>query len=98
MEIKKSKTDNNLNIELDGRLDTMTSPELERVLTESLEEVELLTLDLQNLSYLSSAGLRVILQAQKRMSKQGKMIVKNVDDIVMEVFEVTGFVDILTIE
>jgi anti-anti-sigma factor len=96
--IMKTANGENLSINLEGRLDTITSPYLEAELKASLNGVTKLELDFSKLEYLSSAGLRVILSAQKLMNKQGKMIVKNVNSIIMEVFEVTGFVDILTIE
>jgi len=83
---------------LGGRLDTTTAPELERALKESLPGVSELTLDLKGLEYISSAGLRVLLAAQKAMKNQGKMKIKNVNETIMEIFEVTGFTDILTIE
>lgn len=83
---------------LEGRLDTTTAPELEAVLKESLNGVGALVLDMEGLVYLSSAGLRVILGAQKQMNRQGNMVVRYVNDTIMEVFEVTGFTDILTIE
>lgn len=82
---------------LEGRLDTTTAPLLEAEVKGGLEGVEHLILDLEKLDYLSSAGLRVILAAQKQMNKQGKMEVRKVNETVMEVFEVTGFTDILTI-
>ena len=83
---------------LEGRLDTTTAPDLEQKLRASLDGVSELTLDLEKLEYISSAGLRVLLAAQKLMSKKGEMKVKNVNEAVSEVFEVTGFSDILTIE
>jgi anti-sigma B factor antagonist len=83
---------------LEGRLDTITSPELETELKSSLDEVTELILDFEKLEYISSAGLRVLLSAQKLMMKQGSMKVIHVTETVMEIFEVTGFVDILTIE
>jgi anti-sigma B factor antagonist len=83
---------------LEGRLDTITAPQLEAELNESIHEITELEMDFTNLEYLSSAGLRIILAAQKVMNKQGKMVIKNVNSTIMEVFEVTGFVDILTIE
>lgn len=98
MTITKKKENTALTIALEGRLDTTTAPELERALNENLDGVECLTMDLGELAYLSSAGLRVLLSAQKKMNKQGKMVVKNVNETVLEVFEVTGFTDILTIE
>lgn len=85
-------------IALEGRLDTSTAPELEAELNASLDGITDLTLDLAQLLYLSSAGLRVILAAQKRMNKQGSMMVTHVCDEIMEVFEITGFVDILNIQ
>ena len=83
---------------LEGRLDTVTSPELEKTLADALSDVKELTFDLANLEYVSSAGLRVLLLAQKTMNAQGKMTVRNVGETVNEIFEVTGFSDILTIE
>ena len=98
MEIKQTKNDKELLIALEGRLDTMTAPQLEAELRGSLNGVEALTLDLEKLEYISSAGLRVLLSAQKTMAKQGKMKLIHVNETVMEVFEVTGFTDFLTIE
>ena len=98
MNINQIKDGNTLTISLVGRLDTTTAPELEEVLKEALEGVEDLCFDLEKLEYISSAGLRVLLQAQKTMNKQGTMKVKNAGEIIMEIFEVTGFTDILTIE
>lgn len=98
MTITTTRNGNALTLQLEGRLDTTTSPQLEAELSASLDGVTQLTLDLQQLAYLSSAGLRVILSAQKRMNKQGQMVVRHVNETIMEVFEVTGFVDILTIE
>lgn len=98
MEIIKQKDGNKLDIKLVGRLDTRTAPELSETLKDELDGVEELTFDLSELIYISSAGLRIILSAQKIMNKQGTMKVTNVQDIVMEVFESTGFLDILTIE
>lgn len=98
MTIKKTKQDDALTLALEGRLDTTTAPDLEAELNKSLDDIKTLVLDLDGLKYISSAGLRVVLGAQKRMTKQGQMIIKNVNEVVMEVFEVTGFVDILTIE
>ena len=87
-----------LTVKVTGRLDTTTAPELEASLNESYNGVTKLVLDFASLEYLSSAGLRVLLQAQKTMNKQGEMIIKNVNETINEIFEVTGFVDILTIE
>lgn len=98
MTIETNKNGNALALSLEGRLDTTTAPELDETLKGSLEGVNDLTLDLKELEYLSSAGLRVLLSAQKRMSKQGTMTVKNVNDTIMEIFEITGFADILTIQ
>lgn len=98
MTITTTRNGSALTLQLEGRLDTTTSPQLEAELSASLDGVTQLTLDLQQLAYLSSAGLRVILSAQKRMNKQGQMVVRHVNETIMEVFEVTGFVDILTIE
>lgn len=83
---------------LEGRLDTMSAPELEQTLKEALPGLSALTLDLEKLDYVSSAGLRVFLSAQKAMNGQGKMTVCHVNETVMEIFDVTGFTDILTIE
>lgn len=86
-------------IALDGRLDTNTAPDLEKKLGTQLESVDSLVLDLEKLRYISSAGLRVLLAAQKKMNaKKGKMVIRHVNEMNMEVFEVTGFLDILTIE
>lgn len=98
MTITKNKNDNFLTLKLEGRLDTTTAPQLENELSENLDGVTELTIDFAELSYISSAGLRVLLATQKRMNKQGSMKLINVNEIVMEVFEITGFVDILTIE
>lgn len=98
MTITTTRNGSALTLQLEGLLDTTTSPQLEAELSASLDGVTQLTLDLQQLAYLSSAGLRVILGAQKRMNKQGQMVVRHVNETIMEVFEVTGFVDILTIE
>ena len=97
MTIKQDKTGSVLTLALEGRLDTMTSPMLEEVIN-NLDDVKELVLDLEKTEYVSSAGLRVMLKAQKCMSLQGSMKVIHVNDIVMEVFEVTGFSEILTIE
>lgn len=82
---------------LEGRLDTSTAPQLEKEI-QGLDDVTCLRLDFEKLDYLSSAGLRVILIAQKKMNRCGEMIISHVNETIMEVFEVTGFVDILTIE
>ena len=87
-----------LKMALEGRLDTMTAPELEAEMNQNLENAESLTLDFSKLDYISSAGLRVLLSAHKIMSSKGGMKVTHVNEIVSEVFEVTGFADILTVE
>ena len=97
MIIEKKQNGTALTIELEGRLDTTTAPELEKELN-ALGSVNELTLDFGKLEYISSAGLRVLLAAHKIMSRKGGMKVTNVNEIVNEVFEVTGFSDILTIE
>ena len=98
MNITEKSNGNQLCISLEGRLDTTTAPELEKVLSGSLEGVTELTFDMGALDYLSSAGLRILLGTQKRMNKQGSMRVVKVNETIMEIFEVTGFADILTIE
>ena len=98
MTITKELNGTALKIVLEGRLDTMTAPELERVLNQDLGTVENLTMDFSKLDYISSAGLRVLLSAHKAMSGKGGMKITNVNEIVQEVFDVTGFADILTIE
>lgn len=97
MTINKALEGTKLMISLEGRLDTTTSPELEVELKQGLNGITELTFDFEKLEYISSAGLRILLTAQKVMNKQGSMIVKNVNDVIDEVFEVTGFSDILTI-
>ena len=98
LNIKKTAEGSALNLALEGRLDTTTSPQLEAELKSSLDGVSALTFDLAALEYISSAGLRVLLSAQKIMNKQGEMKVIHVNDVISEIFEVTGFTDILTIE
>ena len=98
MTIEKILNGSELTIALTGRLDTANAPRLEAELKESLPGVERLVLDFAQLDYLSSAGLRVLLGAQKTMNRQGEMIVRSVNETIAEIFEVTGFVDILTIE
>ncbi len=97
MNIVKTQNGNALTVALEGRLDTMTAPELEAALKDALAGVEELTFDLEKLDYISSAGLRVLLSTQKTMNKQGSMQVLHANEIIMEIFEVTGFTDILTI-
>ena len=98
MNINKIKNGSELTIALEGRLDTTTAPQLEEELKVALPGVTTLTWDMSSLAYLSSAGLRVLLAAQKQMNKQGSMKVTNVNETIMDIFEVTGFVDVLTIE
>lgn len=98
MKITKTQNAATLTVALEGRLDTTTAPELEAELKVSLDDVSELIIDMENLDYISSAGLRVLLSAQKVMMKKGEMKVIHVNDTVMEIFEVTGFSDILTIE
>jgi anti-sigma B factor antagonist len=98
MTINKDLKGTELIISLEGRLDTITAPELEKELNASLNGVQALTFDFDKLEYISSAGLRVLLAAQKCMNKQGTMVVKNVNETISEIFEVTGFNDILTIQ
>ena len=98
MTINKQKDGSVLTIAVQGRLDTTIAPDLEKEIKSGLDGVTELIMDFEKLDYISSAGLRVLLSAQKAMSKQGAMKVIHVSDLVMEVFEVTGFTDILTIE
>lgn len=98
MTIAKNLNGTTLTLALEGRLDTTTAPQLETEVRDSLSGVTQLILDFTALEYISSAGLRVVLSAQKAMNKQGSMVVRGVNEYVMEVLEVTGFADILTIE
>lgn len=98
MNINIIKNEKNLTFELEGRLDTTTAPQLESELKKNLDGIEFLVLDFSKLEYLSSAGLRVLLSSQKTMNTQGKMVIKNVNSTIMDIFEVTGFSEILTIE
>ena len=98
MTINRELKGNKLTLSLEGRLDTTTAPELERVVEQELGGVTELVVDLEKLEYISSAGLRVLLAAHKKMKGQGPMTVLHPNEIVMEVFNVTGFTDILTIE
>ena len=97
LNIESKKNAAELTVTLCGRLDTNTAPELEKTLNASLDGVETLFIDMEQLDYISSAGLRVLLAAQKTMNKQGEMKVLHVNETIMEIFEVTGFSDILTI-
>lgn len=98
MEIIKTLEGNVLNVALVGRLDTLTAPELEKEMSEAYEGITELNLDFKKLDYVSSAGLRVLLVMQKNMNKKGCMTIFNVNDQIAEVFDITGFVDILTIK
>jgi len=98
MNIEKNRQGNELQVVLEGRLDTVSAPDLDAVVKNELLGVDTFILDLKKLQYTSSAGLRVILIAQKTMNKQGKLILKNVSEAVMEVFEMTGLSDLITIE
>lgn len=98
MNISTKLDGSRLTVSLEGRLDTGSAPQLEGVLRENLRGVTALEMDFAGLAYISSAGLRVLLSAMKLMKKQGDMVVRNVNETVMEVFEITGFADMLTIE
>ena len=98
MNITTQKNNGSLTVSIEGRLDTATSPELDAELKAQFPEITELIIDMEKLEYLSSAGLGVLLSAQKIMNKQGSMTVKNVNETIMEIFEITGFSDILTIE
>lgn len=98
MEILKLREGETLKVDLIGRLDTTTGPELENSLKEDLDDVSELILDFEKLDYVSSAGLRVLLVLQKKMNKQGSMVIRNASESIIEVFDITGFIDILTIE
>ena len=97
MNIEKKTSGSTLNIALEGRLDTTTAPQLDAELKSSLSGITELNMDFEKLEYLSSAGLRVLLSAQKVMNHHGEMTISHVNEMIMEVFEVTGFIDILTI-
>ena len=98
MTIEKLLEDGKLTIKVVGRIDSTTAPELEESMKESIEGVTDLTFDFEGLEYISSAGLRVLLVGQKTMNTQGEMRVINANESVKEIFEVTGFNDILTVE
>ena len=98
MTIEKKMNNESAILIVSGRLDTQTAPELEKELDSVLADIKELTFDFANLEYVSSAGLRVILKAQKAMNAQGTMKLTGVNDSIMEVFDITGFLDILTIE
>ncbi len=98
MNITKMRDEDKLTIKLDGRLDTNTAPDLEEGLKRDLPVIKELVLDFGELRYISSAGLRIVLSTQKKMKNRGKMVIKNVNDLIMEVLEATKFVDVLTIK
>lgn len=98
MTIDKNIEGTKTQLKISGRLDTSTAPELETTIDACISGVEDLIIDFEGLEYVSSAGLRVILKAQKIMNKQGSMKIINVNDTIMEVFDITGFADVLTIE
>ena len=98
LNIVKERRDDALTVKLEGRLDTTTAPELEGALRDELSEVKALVFDLSGLEYISSAGLRVLLSTQKTMNRQGSMKLIGVKETIMEIFSITGFCDILTIE
>lgn len=98
MEINKTKNGSSLNVAAEGRIDTVTAPEFESDVKAELNGVTALTLDFEKVNYISSAGLRVLLSLQKIMNKQGTMTVKNVNETVNDIFEVTGFSEILNVE
>ena len=98
MDINITREDTTLTVALDGRLDTLTAPQLEDKLEDSIEGVEKLVFDLEKLQYISSAGLRVLLSAMQIMEEQGELKVRNARPEVMDVFEVTGFIDYLSFE
>ena len=98
MTITKITEGNTLTVMLEGRLDTVTTPELEKELMGALDDIQELTFDFEKLSYISSAGLRVLLSSQKIMNTKGIMKVVHVNENIMDIFEATGFTDILTIE
>ena len=98
MNIEKQLNEKKLDLKVSGRLDTTTAPDLEKELLDQLKDVEELCIDFSDLEYIPSAGLRVLLSAQKTMNKQGSMELTGVNDTIMEIFEVTGFNEILTIK
>lgn len=99
MKIEKNKNNNVMTLSISGRLDTLTAPDLEKEIEElSSTDVTELVIDMKELEYTSSAGLRALLKAQKLMNEKGKMEIINVNETIMEVFEITGFSDILSIK
>ena len=98
MKIEMKRNAQEMMMEVEGRLDTITAPTLDNAINENIQDIETLILDFSGLEYISSAGLRVLLGTQKKMQKRGSMKVINVCAEIMDVFEMTGFADILTIE
>lgn len=98
MTLTKQENGNELIIVLEGRLDTTTAPQVETEVNAIPDSVNSLVFDFEKLEYISSAGLRVLLSAQKLMNKQGNMVIRNVSESIVEVFDITGFSDILTVE
>ncbi|MBQ1660617.1 MAG: STAS domain-containing protein [Clostridia bacterium] len=98
MTINKIKNGNKITIAVAGRIDTNTAPQLEKAVDEVINDAKILIFDFKELAYISSVGLRVLLSAQKTMNKQGSMKVINVNESIMEIMEITGFTDILTIK
>lgn len=98
LDVKKNLEGSDLEFVLTGRLDTITAPQLEEEVKASIDDISKLVFDFDGLAYISSAGLRVLLSAQKTMNEKGSMVVRNVSDEIREIFDVTGFSDILTIE
>ena len=98
MSINKEKNGSELVLTLEGRLDTTTAPMLEKELKQEIGGVNLLIMNFAGVEYISSAGLRVLLAAQKVMNRQGQMIIRSVNDTIADIFEITGFSDVLTVE
>ncbi len=98
MIITKTKEGNSLTVALEGRMDANSAPQLDEALKEEMDGITKLTIDLKNLAYTSSAGLRVLLLAQKTMNKKGGMVIRNVSEDIMEIFDMVGFTDLLNIE
>ena len=98
MEIRTARNNSELTVELEGRLDTLTSPDLEERLDEELDGIEKIVFDLENLEYISSAGLRVLIRVYHMMEDKGDMLIRNVTPDVMDVFEITGIIDVFDFE
>ncbi len=98
MIITKTKEGNSLTVALEGRMDANSAPQLDEALKEEMDGITELTIDLKKLAYTSSAGLRVLLLAQKTMNKKGGMVIRNVSEDIMEIFDMVGFTDLLNIE